>query len=225
MTKFFCGGSPINRPEEIIPHLAGGEKHWRKGRSAYELAYSWMFSVGIPETVQGVLHSSDPSRSTVLLEGHFERETEIPGRGKPSQTDLLALCEDQNGRFILAVEGKVDETLGPLVSEWDNGTPNRRTRLRGLVDILGGDPEQISDLRYQLLHRTAAALIEARNFGVGRAVMLVHSFDTNHAWFGDFQSFSKWLGVPCSAPGNLSGPNSTEGFDLCVGWCSDTPSQ
>ena len=81
----------------------------------------------------------------------------MPGRGKASQTDLLAICAAEHGRFVLAVEGKVDETLGPLVSEWDNGTANRRERLQGLLELLDLEHDQARTLRYQLLHRTAAA--------------------------------------------------------------------
>lgn len=118
-----------------------------------------------------------------LLEGHFERSTPMPGRGRASQTDLLAVCTSDQGHFVLAVEAKVDETLGPIVREWDNGTPNRRERLGGLLQLLEIEEESAGLLRYQLLHRTTAALIEAEAFGTARAVMLVQSFSPTHAWF------------------------------------------
>lgn len=31
---------PIKRPEEIIPRLGKAGRHWKKGRSAYELVES-----------------------------------------------------------------------------------------------------------------------------------------------------------------------------------------
>lgn len=223
MTLFFCNGSTITKPEEIIPFLGGGEKHWRKGRSAYELAHSWMDAKGIPNQVRNVLETQKDFRNPKLVDGHFERETKIPGRGKASQTDLLALCKAEGGSFILGVEGKVDETLGEVVSDWYNGTPNRQVRLEGLVDLLGGDFTAIGNLRYQLLHRSASALLEARNFGVSKAIMLVHSFDPRHAWFEDFEAFSEWLGVPCAKPGILSDPVHLPDVDLFLGWCADRP--
>lgn len=223
MARYSCGGAPIRTPEEIIPFLGGGEKHWRKGRSAYELAHSWMKADGIPTAVSAVLETQGALAKPILVEGHFERETKLPGRGKASQTDLLALCRSRGQAFTLGVEGKVDETFGPLVSEWDNGTPNRRLRLDGLVGLLGGDPRGIAGLRYQLLHRTAAALIEASHFQVNQAVMLVQSFDPGHAWFDDFRAFSDWLGIPCSRPGYLSGPKPANGSNLYIGWCADQP--
>jgi len=223
MTKFFCENSPIHRPEQIIPFLGKGEKHWRQGRSAYELAHSWMDADGIPPSARGVLETRPEFSMPELLEGYFERKTEIPGRGGPSQTDLLALCEANGVRFVLAVEGKVDETLGPLVSVWDNGTPNRQARLAGLVGLIGGNPATVADLRYQLFHRSASALIEAKTFGVKRATMLVHSFDPGHAWFEDFARFSRWVGAPCEEPNTISEPILCSGIEFYLGWCADMP--
>jgi hypothetical protein len=37
----------IEKPEEIIPRLGKPELHWKKGRSAYELATAWMEAGGI----------------------------------------------------------------------------------------------------------------------------------------------------------------------------------
>jgi hypothetical protein len=223
MAKFYCDGDRIANPEDIIPFLAAQEKHWRKGRSAYELAHLWMDAGGIPRTVKDVLAIRSELAGAELLEGHFERSTEIPGRGRKSQTDLLAICETAVGKIVIGVEGKVDETLGPLVRDWDDGSPNKQTRLAGLLAMLGIASTDANDLRYQLLHRTAAAMIEARAFGVDRAVMLVHSFDPRHAWFDDFARFAERLGTPCPKPGRLSDWVRLHGLDLSIGWCADQP--
>jgi hypothetical protein len=45
-------------------------------------------------------------------------------------------------------------------------------------------------VRYQLLHRTASAVIEAERFGARHAVMLVHSFTEENLWFDDFAEFA-----------------------------------
>ncbi|MBK0401212.1 hypothetical protein H0I76_18590 [Limibaculum sp. M0105] len=223
MAKFFCDGTQIAAPADIIPSLAGGEKHWRKGRSAFELAHAWMDADKIPPAVMCVISERPEFAAARLVEGHFERTTPIPGRGKASQTDLLALCEARGERFVLGIEGKVDETLGPLVSEWDDASPNRRARLSGLIELLEANPAGTARLRYQLLHRTAAALIEAKHFGTRHAIMLVHSFDPAHAWFDDFSNFAAWLGAPCPSPGRLSAPLNRSGVYLYLGWCADKP--
>ncbi len=50
-------------------------------------------------------------------------------------------------------------------------------------------------IRYQLLHRAASAIIEAKRFGAPHAIMLVHSFSQTHEWFADYAAFAKLLGV------------------------------
>lgn len=197
MIRFYCDGEPIACPEDIIPFLAAREKHWRRGRSAWELAHSWMGARDFPPAVAKVLASQPELKGARLIEGHFEKTTEVPGRGRASQTDLLAIGDTPEGRLVIGVEGKVDETLGPLVREWDNGTPNRQARLAGILELLEIDRREVNDLRYQLLHRTVAALLEARAYGADHAIMLVHSFDPAHAWFDDFARFADVLGTPC----------------------------
>jgi hypothetical protein len=180
-----------------------------------------MAADGIPETVSAVLEPRIPG--AVLTVGHFERKTEMPGKGNPSQTDLLAICQAPDGQFVMAVEGKVTETFGPLVKKWDDASPNRRLRIDGIRSTLGDPIGNVGGLRYQLLHRTAAAVIEADRFGVGRAVMLVHSFDPNHAGFQDFARFADWIGAPCSEPGTVSDWIDCSGIALALGWCTDQP--
>jgi len=158
-----------------------------------------------------------------LIEGHFERSTAILGQGGPSQTDLLAVCNSPSGKVVIGVEGKVDEDFQPLVRDWDDGTPNRHVRLAGLLDKLGIARNDADDLRYQLLHRTAAVLIEAPTFGADCAVMLVHSFDPGHAKFDDFVRFADRLGTQCEEPDQLSNWKDFGGIGLCIGWCADRP--
>ena len=45
------------------------------------------------------------------------------------------------------------------------------------------------DIRYQLLHRTASAIIEAKRFHAKHAIMLVHSFSQTDEWFSDYRRF------------------------------------
>ena len=59
MTYRFFHADPIRKPEDVIKYLAEGEKHWKKGRSAYELAYSWIKAGDIPGTVREVLNKCD----------------------------------------------------------------------------------------------------------------------------------------------------------------------
>ena len=218
--KFFYA-NPITKPEDVSRHLAK-QMHWKEGASAYKLAHSWVEAKGIPRPVAEVLHQVADFRSMELVEGFFEKNTDLRSRGWPSQTDLLALIGDGDSFAVLGVEGKVNEPFGPLVSEWlVNASLNKQTRLSELRKTLGLTELDVSNLRYQLLHRTAAAIYEAQRYKVRRAVMLVHSFSKNHRWFDDFQAFADAIGTPVSRPNELSAEVLVEKVSLRLGWVSD----
>jgi hypothetical protein len=223
---------PIEKPEEIIPRLGKQELHWKKGRSAYELSSLWMKAGGLPPSVRAVIEQAPEWQGAKFLEGIFERETKLPGKGRPSQTDLLAILELKDGNAILGVEGKVDEAFGPLVSDWlaAPGNANRTDRLVGLCATLGADINTIGGFYYQLFHRTCASIYEAKRFGFRRAIMLVHSFaetvnsSNSPAWFADFGKFSVAIGMPVSSPGSISAPKTCDGIEVRLAWVSDKPS-
>lgn len=73
-------------------------------------------------------------------------------------------------------------------------------------------------VRYQLLHRTASALLTAREFHAAAAVMLVHAFDTPASRRGDFEAFTAALDARQSAPLVYKVP-SFEKPDLYLAWC------
>lgn len=237
---------PIEKPEEIIPRLGKPDLHWKKGRSAFELSTSWMQAKGIPSPVRAVLDQTPDWRGAEFLEGIFERETILPGRGLPSQTDLLGIVALKDGNAILGVEGKVDEPFGELVRDWARGRPeekpgedskakaqrhrseqNRRERLKALCGVLGVDPADTDDLYYQLFHRTCASIYEAKRFVYKRAVMLVHSFAEvpaspgMPACFDDFSAFARAVGMPVTAPGSISPSKLCDGIEMRLAWISD----
>ena len=153
--KYFYA-EPLTEPENVIRYLAKQERHWREGYSAYELTHSWVRAKGIPEPVAEVLHQSEEFRRVELIEGLFEKETDLRTPGRPSQTDLLALVGDGSDFAVLGIEGKVDEPFGPLVAEWlEDASANKIARLSVLRETLGLADDDVLYLRYQLLHRTA----------------------------------------------------------------------
>ena len=196
--------------------LADPERQWRPGFSAMATARSWL--AGFPPEIAALL-----GPDATLLEAHPEHKVPMPGRGYPSQCDVFALCRADGNDIALAVEAKVSEPFGPTVAEWLGPAPseNKRERLGTICGWLGA-AEAPGSLRYQLLHRTAAAIVEARRHGLRHAAMIVQSFSPERAWFEDFAAFCGWLGIP-AAPGTAADRTLPDGIMLRLGWACGDP--
>lgn len=59
-----------------------------------------------------------------------------------------------------------------------------------MCKILELNAGHVNPVRYQLLHRTASAIIEALRFNAKSALMLVHSFSSTNEWFYEFEKFA-----------------------------------
>ncbi|MFN3349199.1 DUF6946 family protein [Pseudorhodoplanes sp.] len=216
---FFCdAGTPAHRPEDVIPFLGKGQAHWRQGRSAYEAAHSWFRAQDIPAPIRDLLKTDPVFGDAILLRAYFERQTRFDeiARG-PSQTDVLAILKTGSGPAILAVEAKVDEPFGPTVKQWHDGGVIKQRRLLGLLARLRIDHTAADELRYQLLHRTAATLVEAEKAGAAHAALVVQSFSPRSAGITDFQSYAAAIGIAL-APGALSKPVRIGAIELRLGW-------
>lgn len=215
----------VNQPEEIIPRLGRGLRHWKKGRSAYELAVAWISAHGIPASVRSVLNEAPEWQEAELLDAVFERTTNLGTPGAPSQTDLLAVMALPKANAVLAVEGKVDEPFGETVGKWLGPNPpsGKTARLKRLCATLGLNHDVIGDLHYQLLHRTCAAIYEAQRFRYPSAMMLVHSFDPLSAWFEKFEYFAGAIGFSVKGQNQVSDPRQFEGVSLRLAWVKDSP--
>jgi hypothetical protein len=211
-------GSPLEKPEDVIQFLGRGEKHWREGRSAYEVAHSWFTARDLPFSIRRVLVNDKTLEGVVLKKVVFEKKTKLDNQGRESQTDILAFVSTGTGSAVLGIEAKVDESFGPLVREWNDYGTGKLRRLVGLLDRLGFKSASIGDLRYQLFHRVGATLIEAQNCKTDRAAMIVQSFDDKLAGFDDFVAFAAAFGTPISAPGVLSEPKTLGGVTMQLAW-------
>jgi hypothetical protein len=204
---------PTTGPDSWRALLAEPDKHWKPGRSAWLLAHRWESAEGFPDEIGSALASSDAAalQGMEFLIGLPEWKTPLPGGSRPSQTDLLVLARNGTGSLvIIGVEGKVDEPFGPTVNEWEaEATPGRLTRLAFLCDRLGIDAESAGELRYQLLHRTVAAMLEAERFDADAAVMLVHSFDLERTGHDDYRRFLGACGAESSGELSRIGSSST----------------
>jgi hypothetical protein len=118
----------------------------------------------------------------------------------------------------IAVEGKVNEPFGPTVAEWvAEPSEGKQTRLAFLAEQLGVQIPPDSPLRYQLLHRTVSAILEAERFRAAHAMVVVHSFSSTHAWFDDFEAFLRLWGLEAK-PNQLHSTRLASGRGLHFAW-------
>jgi hypothetical protein len=219
-TTSFFAGKPLGTAHDARAYLADPIKHWRPEHSALKLATSWIGTRNIPERVADVLASCETYASCRLVEAFFEREVDLGTKGLPSQTDLLALVQLAHGYGAIAVEGKAREPFGPLVSKW-NDSPGKHKRLADLCLQLGLDASNLGGLRYQLLHRTVSALLEARRYGAHEALMLVHSFDAGDSSFDDYKAFATALGLTNATLNRITDSIVRDEVTLRLGWVKD----
>lgn len=206
-------------PESWQKFLAEPEKHWKTGYSAKSLAYSWEEADGFPDEIGEALNSgSEELQNLEPLLTIPEYKVPLPGGIRGSQNDVFVLAANKKGLASICIEGKVNESFDRLVSEWDpDASRGKRERFDYLVDLLDLTGQDLRNIRYQLLHRTASAIIEANRFHAQFAIMLVHSFSQEHMWYEDFTDFSALFGIsPVKDHVHFAGQKS--GVDLYLGW-------
>ena len=155
-----------------------------------------------------------------------EFQVPLPGGARPSQNDIFVLAKGNDQLVSIAVEGKVSEPFGNTISEWrKDGSKEKHERLKFLLKELElEDNEEINAIRYQLLHRTASALIEAKRFGAPNALMLVHSFSQSkdNECFEDYSRFLDLFNLEAK-PDSLLFAKTIEGINLYLCWVEGNP--
>lgn len=219
--------TPTDGADDWKRLLAQPDLHWKVGYSAHSTAHSWESVHGLPATVAAVFAGSAVSclQDLDVLAGLPEYKTPLPGGARCSQTDLLVLASNAQGSVVMGVEGKKDETFGPTVAEkLENPSSGQMERLEYLIRELHLNLDDLGSIRYQLMHRTVSALLEARRFHADTAVMLVQSFSTKKSGFSDYQAFCNLLGIE----GVMDGVAVVPGFTsprLLLGWVVDQASE
>jgi hypothetical protein len=212
---------PLIEPEDVVRYLGKQESHWKEGRSAHALTQLWFRKNGFPASVATVLKSHPVFNTAELVDAFLERQVDLGTAGRPSQTDLLAVVGLDQGIAIVAVEGKAGESFGEPANKWLDGSASKKTRLDKLCTTLGLPSDKARLLRYQLLHRSASAIYEAKRYRTDIAAILIHSFDDARNGFSDFSAFLQTLGAKPVRPGTLEGPFSCDGVSLYAGWVQD----
>ena len=117
-----------------------------------------------------------------------------------------------------AIEGKVGESFDKTLGKWkEDASQGKRDRLTYLNNCLGLSTDPPDHIYYQLMHRTASAVIEAKRFGAETAVMLIHSFSPKDQWFDEFAEFCELFGISASV-GAIGETTCIDGMPLFLGW-------
>lgn len=217
MPNFFA---PADAASDWQRLLAKPDLHWKSGYSARSIAYSWTEARGFPREVKTVLEDTETSslHDLEFLIGIPEHEVPLPGGRRPSQNDVFVLAKGSDGLVSIAVEGKVSEAFDkPVDMRFANPTPGESARLEFLLELLGLERAAVGSLGYQLLHRTASAILEAKRFGARHAIMLVHSFSQDLAHFEDYAAFVGLFGRTAEA-NRVTEAKRLDDITLHLGW-------
>ena len=217
MPKFFA---PADSPADWQQLLAKPNLHWKTGYSARSLAYSWTEAQGFPTEVRAVLSAAGAKglHNLEFLIGIPEHEVPLPGGRRPSQNDVFVLAKGSDGLVSIAVEGKVAEAFDlPVDERFAEPTPGQTTRLQFLLQLLGLNRNDVGAIGYQLLHRTASAILEAQRFNARHAVMLVHSFSQEMKHFDNYAAFVGLFGQTAEA-NQLVQARQLGDITLYLGW-------
>jgi hypothetical protein len=176
----------------------GGDRQWRAGKSAMELALAWSTKTGIriPTEVRAILDRNPLTTGFKPLDVLPEHITPLDAfRGESRNHDLIAVGPAGGGHTLLAVEGKAGEPLGPtLLEQLRMGVQKPGSKIPARLSLLSqalfGAPVvdvrtnaistagygNMPNLRYQLLTAACGAVIEAARRGCDQAVLVIHEF-------------------------------------------------
>jgi hypothetical protein len=209
--------------------LADPDRQWKRGFSAFETAVSWEIASksksGIPEPIEKLFVKGifgDP----LVVFAVAEHKVDLPGGNAASQCDVWAVLKTKAGMLSLTVEAKASEPFGDeILEKWlvagksKESTSNREKRFEYIRAHLPQSPS-FMQVRYQILHRCAASVIEAKRLGFQQATFVVQAFNTPVQSFYDYKAFCDALGIP-AARGEMA-TTAIDGISLSVGW-ADCP--
>jgi hypothetical protein len=201
--------------------LADPDGQWRRGFSAFETAVSWELASknksGLPKQIETVFRIGgfgDP----LLIFAIAEHKVDLHGKGPASQSDVWAIVNTAAGMVSLTVEAKAKEAFGnEILNGWLVGETNEN-RTRRWEHIRSHLPlsNSFHPVRYQILHRCAASVMEAKRLHFQHAAFIVQAFDAPTKSFQDYSIFCKALNI-VAARGHMA-RTSVDNISLSIGW-------
>ncbi|MBE3604873.1 hypothetical protein IMX07_14725 [bacterium] len=205
--------------------MASPDRQWKRKFSAYETAVSWETASktdsGLPAEIVKLLRKGDYA-DPILMIAVAEHKVPLPGGNADSQSDVWAIVKTSQGMLSLTVEAKAREVFGnEILEKWftagrtEESEANRRKRWEYIQKFLP-NTGSYSNVRYQLLHRCAAAVIEAERFGFNHAAFVVQAFEAPKKRFADYATFCAAMKLP--AEPETMATTVVGKISLSVGW-------
>lgn len=163
---------------KILAPPMGGDKHWRDGRSAKELArYITESLPQMPKELEQLLSGFSGADSAFNWSAEYVTDFQKQGygRGNGRNHDLILYNDD----VFVGIEAKADEPFGKktIAQELVKAADNKKLRIDKLVSLVFGDETKNHlMLHYQLLTACGGVLLEAKQRKLRNAVMLVLVF-------------------------------------------------
>ena len=217
---------PSLGPSSWRAFLADPIVHWRRGKSAWELSVAWeaasKSSSGIPAEIVKALEKCPTFRGAELIIAVPEHRVTLDDERRPSQNDLWLILWTRHGYTSVTVEAKAGEEFDKPIDQWlREDSKGKDARLRFLNNTLCLAGTCPCHIRYQLLHRTASAILEARRCHFPLALMMVQSFEESRSSWADYAAFASHLGLTAER-GVVVGPRQVDTIDLYLAWV-DSP--
>jgi hypothetical protein len=205
--------------------LASPDCQWKRHFSAFETAVSWELASksksGIPAPIEKLFRESHYGEP-LLMFAVAEHKVDLCGGKAASQSDVWAVVNTSLGMLSLTVEAKAKEAFGDEILErWlvagkaEGSISNRKKRWEYVRSYLPKS-DSFHQVRYQMLHRCAASVIEANRLGFQHAAFIVQAFDTPAESFQDYAVFCQALKIP-AARGSMA-TTAVNAICLSVGW-------
>ncbi len=182
--------------------------HWKRGRSAYEVANFIVNRNGADKLERKV---SEVLGGTVQFD-KITPEYVVPfdkqrGQGRVHDLGIWGATSSGDSLFV-GVEAKVDEPFGPIIAdEWKKRTVGKEARIRQLCDRFPGISVD-SKIRYQLMYAAAGTVCERAKVSVFYIVVFVTDcYDPKEGKknYNDYMEFIRRAGGDRTAR-NVIGP-------------------
>lgn len=219
---------PTAKAEDWRRFLADPETQWREEYSAMSAAVAWEQASGLPPEIAAIFANADDVflRDSQLAIAIPEYKVSLAGGPPASQNDVFCLLTSASGLIAMTVEAKSLEDFDVTVDAWkqrtsQNGVHARLGQIQPALGLTGNIP---GNIRYQLLHRTASAVLESQRFHANHAVMVVQSFvaDDSRNHFDDYRRFIELYGKE-AVKNKLIALRQTGTHRLYSAWVTSTP--